>query len=378
MKYKKLGKTKIDIPIIGQGCMGIGGYLSRDMVHDEQSVKALRRGIELGMTFIDTAEVYGNGHSEELVAIATDGIRDKVFISTKVSPENLSYNDVIKSAKDSLKRLKTDYIDLYQIHWPNPRIPICETMQAMEQLADSGKIRYIGVSNFSLKELKSTEKCTSGNRNPIMSIQVEYNLFDRTIEDTILPYCKQNDITIIAYSPLDQGRIANGKEKMKKLENVSRRYNKTISQITLNWLTTHPTVIAIPKAINISHIEENAFAADFDLSEGDFREIDKVFSIETSHIQTDRIRVITDGQGNRQVYQNVYEAVENKLGFVPSPKDLASDILNGEDLKPVRVMRSKDMTGTYDYDLIEGRIRYWAWVIAYRGKKPIPAYIRNI
>jgi diketogulonate reductase-like aldo/keto reductase len=374
MKYKELGKKHTKIPAIGQGCMGIGGYLSRDALQDDNQIKALRLGIELGMTFIDTAESYGKGHSEELVGRAIEGIRDNVFIATKVSPEHLSYDALLQSAEGSLRRLNTDYIDLYQVHWPNPQVPINETIRAMEQLVRERKIRYIGVSNFSLKELKEAQAAIS--EYEIVSIQVEYNLFDRTIENSILPYCESEGITTIAYSPLDQGKIASGEERIERLRLIAGKYNVTTAQVALNWLISHPSVIAIPKATNPDHIRENASSADFELSDEDFKEISKIFAQECVYVPTDRIRVIMGGQGNRQVYQTVEEAIENKLGFVPSPVDLAQDIREGEVLKPVRVIRSADKTGKYDYDLIEGRIRYWAWVIAHSGEKPIPVYIR--
>jgi aryl-alcohol dehydrogenase-like predicted oxidoreductase len=372
MKYKKLGKTDTKIPVIGQGCMGIGGYLSQDPSQDSNQIKALRRGIELGMTFIDTAEAYGNGHSEELVGKAVKGIRDKVFVATKFSPEHNSHDDVIKSAEESLRRLKTDYIDLYQVHWPNPKIPLTETIRAMERLLKEGGIRYVGVSNFSLKELREAQATIS--EGEIVSVQNEYNLSDRSIENSILPYSESEGITTIAYSPLDQGKIASGDKKIKALRMIAHKYDRTTAQVALNWLISHPSVIVIPKATNLRHINENASAADFELSDEDFKEISETFAQECVYVPVDRIRVIISSQGNRQVYQTVEEAVENKLGFVPSPVDLAQDVRQGEVLKPVRLVASTDKTGKYDYDLIEGRIRYWAWVIAHNGKVPIPAY----
>lgn len=375
MKYKELGKTNTKIPAIGQGCMGIGGYLSRDPLQDNDQIKALRLGIELGMTFIDTAEVYGTGHSEEIVGRAIKGIRDKVFIATKVSPENLSYDALLQSAEDSLHRLNTDYIDLYQVHWPNPKIPISETMRAMEQLLKERKIRHVGVCNFSLKELKEAQVALL--EDVIVSIQVEYNFFDRTIENSILPYCEREGITTIAYSPLDQGRIANCERRIKVLQMIANKYNRTKAQIALNWLISHCSVITIPKATNPVHIKENASSADFDLLEEDFKEIDKIFTQECVYVPTDKIRVVLGGQVDRLVYQTVEEAIENKLKFSPGPIDLAKSIGEDEPLKPIRVIRSTDKTGKYDYDLIEGRIRYWAWVIAYNGEKPIPVYIRD-
>lgn len=374
MKYKKIQNTQQHISAIGLGCMGIGGYLSKDADNDDKYIKAIQYAINYNMTFIDTAECYGAGYSEEIIGRAIKDIRDKIFIATKISPENLAYDNVIKSAENSLKRLKTDCIDLYQIHWPNYRIPIFETMNAFEKLVKDGKIRYIGVSNFSLNELKEAEK--NLQNNSIISIQLEYNLFDRIIENNILPYCEQKNILTIAYSPLDQGKITSGDKKIKKLKEIADKYNKTTAQITLNWLIAHPTVIAIPKALNLLHIKENALAVDFSLNENDFNEINNIFKSDIVDIPTEKICVIENGQGNRKVYKTVEEAITNKLEFVPSPVELANKIQNGEVVKPVRLIHAKEKNEIYDYYLIEGRIRYWAWVIAFNGKKPIPAYIR--
>lgn len=369
MIYKRFGNSSCMISSIGQGLRIIENI---DTNQDYKYVHALELGIKLGMTFIDTAEIYGNGYSECLIARVIKDIRNKVFISTKVSPENLSYDNVIQSAEMSLNRLHTDYIDLYQIHWPNPKIPIKETMQAMERLVDEGKIRYIGVCNFSLKELMSAEK--SLYDSSISSIQVEYNLFDRTIENTILPYCEQKDITVIAYGPLDQGRIVNSNSKnMNILKTMANKYNRTVAQIVLNWLIYHRMVVTIPRSINTIHIEENSSSTDFNLSEKDFVVLSDKFIPEVVYVDTNRIRVASDQ--NHLVYQTIDDAMENKLKFVPSPVDLAQDILRGEILKPIRIKKSKDIR--YDYDLIEGRIRYWAWTIAHNGKKPIPTYIRD-
>lgn len=374
MKQKQLGKSPTRIPAIGQGCMGIGGYLSRDSASDDAQIRSLRLGIELGMNFIDTAEAYGNGHSEELVGHAIRGMRDNVFIATKFSPEHNSFENVLKSAEASLQRLQTDYIDLYQVHWPNPRVPISETMRAMSRLLGEGKIKYVGVSNFSLKELKEAQAALP--ENEIVSIQVEYNLFDRSIESGILPYCEGESMTTIAYSPLDQGKVA-GARRIKTLQDIADKYGKTPAQITLNWLISHSSVIAIPKAAKTEHIKENASAADFKLAEEDFTEIGRVFAQEPVRVPTDRICVVPGGQGNRPVYRTVEEALKNRLGFVPSPAELAQDIRKGNVLKPVRVIKSADKTGRYDYDLVEGRVRYWAWVIAYNGEKPVPVLLRD-
>ncbi len=374
MRYKILGRTGAEVASIGAGCMGIGGGLERSGVADTEHVRALEMAIDSGMTFLDTAEVYGQGHSEELVGKAVRGAGKKVFIASKVSPEHLAYRDVIRAAEASLKRLCIDRIDLYQIHWPNPQISIRETMDAMETLKAEEKIRYTGVSNFSTKALE--EAGAWPVRTDMASLQVEYNLFDRTIEDSILPYCEERSITTIAYSPLDQGRITTQPRKLETLRAIADKYQKSLAQITLAWLIKHPSVVAIPKAVNPAHIKENAGAADFDLTAEDFDEICNAFTQQCVSVPTERICVVEGGQGSRRVYQTIRDAMENKLGFVPSPVDLAGSIRDGEMLKPVRVAPTGDRSGRYDYDLLEGRVRYWAWVIAHEGNKPIPVYVR--
>ena len=373
MKYKKLGKTSISIPSIGQGTMGIGGFFSKDTSNDAECIRLIRSSIDLGMNLIDTAEVYGGGHAEELIGKAVEGIRDQVIIATKFSPENSGYHDVITSAEKSLQRLKTDWIDLYQVHWPNPDVPAFETIRALTELREQGKIRAAGVSNYSFGQLLDVVKY-SGN---IVSNQVEYNLFDRSIESGLIQYCDENDVTIIAYSPLDQGHISPGGEKASVLTRIAEKYMKTSSQVVLNWLISHRNVVAIPKSNDPIHIRQNAEAADFKLVRPDIEEMNRVFHTKPLEVPTKTIKVVLDGQGSRKAYQTIDEALKNTLGFTPSPSTLAQDIARrGEAVKPVRVRKSQDRSGRYDYDLVEGRIRYWAWVIAYQGKKPIPVLVR--
>jgi len=363
---KQLRNASIKLPAIGQG-MG-------DYKWDESHIDVLRAGIDLGMNFIDTAESYDKGHSEEIIGKAIKGIREKVIIGTKIAPEHHSEKDVLKAAEGSLRRLQTDYIDLYQIHWPNPTFPLKNTMAALERLVKEGKVRYIGVGNFYLRELQEARLALQSEI--IVSLQTEYNLFDRMIEDGILPYCQRNNIFIIAYSPLDQGRVADGKGRKDLLGKIAKKYGKTAAQVALRWLINKLPVVVIPKAKNLKHLRENANSTDFNLEKNEIDEIDKVFKRQIVRVLPDRIRISTQGQGNKRVYQTIEEAIENKLCFVPSPVELARSLVKEEDIKPVRLIRTLDKIGKYDYDLIEGRVRYWAWVIAY-GNMPIPAYIRE-
>jgi diketogulonate reductase-like aldo/keto reductase len=279
MEYKNLTENT-KIPVLGLGTWGIGGKTSKDTSKDTEGIAAIKKAIELGYTHIDTAEMYGAGHSEELVGLAIkDFDRDSLFITTKVLPEHLRREDVIKAAEGSLKRLKTDYIDLYLIHIPNPEIPIKETMRAMDTLVGQQKIRFIGVSNFSVEQLKEAQDCTE---NKIANNQIEYNLQTRhsgmynvNIESEIIPYCQENDIIITAWAPFDRGRLL--QEKNKLLEELREKYKKTISQIAINWLIYKKNIITIPKSSNTSHLKENLGALGWNLYEKDIKKLDEEF-----------------------------------------------------------------------------------------------------
>jgi diketogulonate reductase-like aldo/keto reductase len=254
--------------------------MSKDTSRDGKGVAAIKKAIELGYTHIDTAEMYGAGHSEELVGLAMKGFdREKLFITTKVLPQHLRYKDVINAAEGSLKRLKTDYIDLYLIHIPNPEIPIEETMKAMDLLVRQMKIRFIGVSNFSVKQLKEAQGCTE---NKIVNNQIEYNLLTRhrgmynvNIESEIIPFCQENDIIITAWKPLVKGRLFG--EKNELLEKISKKYNKTIAQIAINWLISKKNIITIPKATKVEHLKENMDALGWKLDKEDMSRLDEEF-----------------------------------------------------------------------------------------------------
>ena len=251
MKYKQLAKTEVRIPEIGLGTW-----------HYRGGVDPLKAGIDLGATFIDTAETYG---SEEVVGEAVRGIRDSVFIATKVAPRNFKRADLIRSAEQSLKRLNTDRIDLYQLHWPNYLLPIAEPMAAMEELVQMGKIRYIGVSNFSVREMQQAQAKLASNR--IVSAQVRYSVVDRTVELGLLDYCRQNHITLIAYSPLGLGMDNINKiDRDDILGKVAAETGKTRAQVALNWCVARDIVVAIPKANQAKHVRENCAASGWSLN----------------------------------------------------------------------------------------------------------------
>jgi diketogulonate reductase-like aldo/keto reductase len=245
----------------------------------------------LGAFLIDTAEIYG---TEEVVGQAIQGMRERVFLATKVSPDHLRHDDVLRAAEASLRRLGTNCIDLYQIHWPNWSVPIQETMRAMEALVDRGLVRYIGVSNFSLDQLRAAQAAM--NKYPIVANQVLYNLNRREIERDVLPYCLMQRITIIAYTPLDDGRLATRSwfpqnwrmqatpevavymRRMQALEQVATHMQKTLAQVALNWCTSRPNVIVIPKSNTLTRIEENCQASGWRLSPMQVQFLDAAFA----------------------------------------------------------------------------------------------------
>jgi diketogulonate reductase-like aldo/keto reductase len=268
MESRPLGRTGEKVPIIGMGTYALGNSAGEQRT---QEIKALQRGIELGMKFIDTAEVYGQGRSEVLVGKAIEDSRDDVFLATKVSPEHFGYDDVIKSCDASIQRLGVKFVDLYQLHWPSPRIPIQETMKAMEELVSTGKTRYIGVSNFSVEQTMQAQE--SLPRSELVSNQVRYSITSRSIEEEILPFCEREKLTVIAYSPLDTGDIPISRIP----KDILQKYEMTPAQLMLNWVTYPESVITIPKAGRTSHVVENAGAVDLRISPDDYKALSARF-----------------------------------------------------------------------------------------------------
>ena len=276
MERRALGTTGVSIPVVGQGTWNIGGGFSSNRAGDSAAVEALRLGFDLGMNLIDTAEMYGAGHSEEIVAQSIQNITEPIFLATKVSPSHFEYESVLRAANGSLKRLGVKQIDLYQLHWPNPRVPISETMKAMEKLVRDGLVRYVGVSNFSVEQMREAQESMS--REKIISNQVEYSLVDKSVETEIMPYCKKEKITIIAYSPLALGRIPKGRgAAFKTLDMVASVLSKTRSQVALNWLLHDPSVVVIPKAGRKEHVRENADVSDWKLSQSQYEQLSEAF-----------------------------------------------------------------------------------------------------
>ena len=273
------------IPVIGLGTWGIGGFMETDSSNDEEAVQSIKDAIELGYSHIDTAELYGAGHTEELIGKAIqDFDRTKLIITSKVFKTNLKYDDVIASCKKSLEKLQTNFIDIYLIHAPNPEVPLEETMKALDYLVGQGMVKYIGVSNFSVEQMQEAQKYS---KNKIVANQIPYNLATRNVnldrntgrvgscinmESEIVPYCQENDIIVMAYRPVERGFLL---KPNSLLDSMAKKYGKTKAQIAINWLISKANVIAIPKSTSLDHLKENLGATGWQLSDEDIKLLDE-------------------------------------------------------------------------------------------------------
>jgi len=254
------------VPALGQGTWHMGE--ARRRIAEEAA--AVRLGIELGMTLIDTAEMYGNGGAEEMVAQAAEGLRDQLFIVSKVYPHNASRAGVVAACERSLARLRTDRIDLYLLHWRGS-IPLAETLAGFVQLRRDGKIRHYGVSNFDRADMAELVALQGGDT--VAADQVLYNLSRRSPEWDLVPWCRERGIAIMAYTPLGQGSLL----RDRTLAEIARRRNATPAQVALAWLLRQEGMIVIPKAARLEHVRDNRGALDVVLTAEDRSALDRAF-----------------------------------------------------------------------------------------------------
>jgi diketogulonate reductase-like aldo/keto reductase len=272
MRTHKFGCLKKAVPVVGQGTWNLperGEAVA-------EARRALRLGLDLGMTHLDTAEMYGAGRAEEIIAAAIAGFpREQLFIVSKVLPDNASYDGTIAACEKSLLRLKLDYIDCYLLHWRG-RVPLSQTMGAMEQLVDDGKILSIGVSNFDVDDLKEAQSVMK--KHPIVCNQILYNLRNRGIERRLVPFCIESDIAVVGYTPFGQRSLPNMRTAGgAALSVIAEKHGATVPQIILAFLVRENIAFAIPKSANSEHTKENAAASDIVLDADDIASIDESF-----------------------------------------------------------------------------------------------------
>jgi len=276
MLNRKFGSTGVAVPVIGQGTWQMNSL----------GIEAIKLGIALGMTHIDTAEMYTG--AEEVIAEVIRGRRKNIFLVSKVMPSNASYKNTLRSCDASLQRLKTDYLDVYLIHWWSSSHPVEETMRAMEELVAAGKVRHIGVSNFDVTQLKRAQKTLT--REKIVCNQVLYHLRSRGIENALIAYCESQNIAVVGYSPFGQGdfpKASSGQGKV--LEAIASKHGKTPRQVALKFLTRHDGLFTIPKSSDVDHVRENAGGSGWKLEPEDLRSIDNVFPLPPKNQPLDMI-----------------------------------------------------------------------------------------
>ncbi|MBY0528512.1 MAG: aldo/keto reductase [Gemmataceae bacterium] len=254
------------VPLLGQGTWNMGD----DRTRRRDELAALRLGLDLGMTLIDTAEMYGEGKAEELIAEAIAGRRTQVYLVSKVYPHNATRKGAVAACEQSLRRLGTDFLDLYLLHWRGA-VPVAETLEAFAALHKAGKIRAYGVSNFDTADMEEAAEAPGGDA--VATDQVLYNLSRRGIEWDLLPWCRERGVPIMAYSPVEQGRILGHAA----LQAVATRHGATPAQVALAWLLRNPDIIVIPKAGSGDHVRENHGALGLRLADQDLKELDRAF-----------------------------------------------------------------------------------------------------
>jgi diketogulonate reductase-like aldo/keto reductase len=271
VELRSFGPTRRQVPVIGQGTWYI------ESGNRATVIAALRRGLDLGMTHIDTAEMYGSGAAEEVVGEAILGRRAEVFLVSKVLPENASRSGTIAACERSLARLRTDRLDCYLLHWRGEH-PLEDTFAAFEQLERQGKILCWGVSNFDVADLEEAWK-VAGKGSPICN-QVLYHLEERAIEHAVLPWCERHSLAVVAYSPFGHGDFPGRHTPAGRvLQEIAAAHNATARQVALRFLVRRPSVFAIPKASTPEHVVENAGAGELRLGEAELSQIDKVFPL---------------------------------------------------------------------------------------------------
>lgn len=257
------------LPVLGLGTWEMGGGRSSDYSRDNEMIALIRDAIEMGYTHIDTAEMYGVGHCEELVGRAMQNFaREDIFLTTKVLPDNLRHDDLLRALDGSLERLQTDYADLYLIHWPNPDVSLEESFKALNRVAADGKVKRVGVSNFDVPLLRRAQELCA---TPVVTNQVRYNLHTRSPErNGLLGYCQENGIVLTAYSPLKDGVMQN-----ETVQAVARKHNTTGAQVALRWLTRQPQVVTIPMSTDRAHMQQNLDALTLALDEEDVQRLNR-------------------------------------------------------------------------------------------------------
>jgi aryl-alcohol dehydrogenase-like predicted oxidoreductase len=354
---------------IGLGTGALGGHLEPDFTSGKNIERIVKHALDIGVKLFDTASSYGGGYTEEILGKALGSRRGEAIIATKFGVECKTGSGVRISLEGSLRRLGTDYIDLYQNHWTSSEVDFQGMLSEMQALVGEGKVRRIGLCNLPLKNIKLAMDILGED---FVSVQDEYNLLERSSELTIQPFCRENNLSFLAYSPFLRGRSLQAHSSYKRLQEIAQELNFTVHALTLNWLASRANVIVIPRTNSLEHLSENVSSVAKGLQAEVMDEIDALFKPNVVKVLPSSI-VVVDAD-DRSVYKNLEEALRNELNLVPSPLQMSEHFLGGEVPKPLKLRRISDGT----YALVEGRLKYWGWVIAFGPDSlPINAIIED-
>jgi len=358
---------------MGIGAMGFGGYFTKDLKNNSQQVRLIEEACDLGVNVIDTAEVYGQGASEETIGKTSQSVRNNLFIMSKFSPENSKPSDIFKSIDASLKRIKRDYLDVYQPHWPQPGVRVEETLEILEKLKSLGKIRFSGLSNFTSQQINSI---ALEKYNSLRFLQCERNPVEHNLADDLIPIANSLDGVIIAYSPFREGQIFKS-IKFAEFESFAMSLGFTPSQLILAWGMANGKTIVIPKVSSLKHLRENVESMQISLSNSDIDYISDLFKPQIIQIlPKDIIPDISVKEDQRLIYKSLEEAKNNIYNLSPGPMEILREIQENQGLLH-KAIKVKEINKDGRYVLLDGRLRFWAWVILNGWHKPIDSIIIN-
>ena len=366
MIYKNLGSSNIRVSSLGIGTNGIGNFQnnSREKTHNRQRI--YKFALEKGINLFDTAELYGEGYAEFILGETFKKKRGQIVISSKVNPDNCTNFGLKRSIKESLKRLETDYIDLYQVHWINPFIELEETFTTLEELVLAGYVRVIGVCNFSIPMVTQVSKYLK--KVKISSNHIELNLFNQHEVLKNLNFYQENKISVIGYGVLNHLNLNFTKKQQEFLDGLQEEYNKTLSQILIRYFTSFENTILLSRTDNIEHLKNNLNSFDFNLTPKQRQRFYKLFQYKVQNIPIRKIKIPNQFTKN-------FEIFKNQDSLIPSPLIIAQSFVKYNYFKPLKLLEKNGYYYLDSYDFYGELKKYLAWKLLYDFSKPIPAIV---
>lgn len=368
MIYKKLSSSNIRVSTLGIGTNSIGNFQnnSREKTHNRQKVYKFAQ--DHGINLFDTSELYGEGYAEFILGETFKKKREQIVISSKVIPDNCTHFALKRSIKESLKRLGTDYIDLYQIHWINPFIELEETFSTLEDLVLAGYVRAIGVCNFSIPMIIQAIKYLK--KVKLSSNQIELNLFNQYEVLKNLNYYQENEISILGYGILNHLNLNFTKEQQKFLDGLQKEYNKTLSQILIRYFTSFENTIILTRTDNIEHLKKNLNSFNFNYTPKQRQQFYNLFKSKVQNIPMKKIKI--PKQFKRL---NNFDIFKNHSNLIPSPITIAQTFVKYNYFQPLKLLEKSGDYYMDTYDFYGELKKYLAWTLLYDFSKTIPAII---